>query len=94
VSDDAGDRDRRADRLDSVDPVFSARVAQLPPVYLPPDLASRTSLIGADGDARRPEISGDPTDVVDRMWRPIAEEQARLDRASAPRTPTGCSRPP
>jgi phosphatidylserine/phosphatidylglycerophosphate/cardiolipin synthase-like enzyme len=33
-----------------------------------------------------PEISGDPTDVVDRLWRPIAEQQARLDRAGAPRT--------
>jgi phosphatidylserine/phosphatidylglycerophosphate/cardiolipin synthase-like enzyme len=33
-----------------------------------------------------PEISGDPADVVDEMWRPVAEEQARLARAGTPPT--------
>ncbi len=32
------------------------------------------------------EISGDPAEVIDRVWRPIAQEQAQLDREGAPRT--------
>jgi len=43
LSADAGHGDRRADRLDPLDPGVSARVAELRPVYLPPDPASRTA---------------------------------------------------
>jgi phosphatidylserine/phosphatidylglycerophosphate/cardiolipin synthase-like enzyme len=32
------------------------------------------------------EVAGDPSDVVDRLWRPIAEEQADLERRDQPRT--------
>ncbi|WP_133901801.1 phospholipase D-like domain-containing protein [Actinophytocola oryzae] len=32
------------------------------------------------------ELDGDPTDIVDGLWRPIAEEQAALDRRGEPRT--------
>jgi phosphatidylserine/phosphatidylglycerophosphate/cardiolipin synthase-like enzyme len=32
------------------------------------------------------EVAGEPTDVVDRLWRPIAEEQAELDRHDERRT--------
>jgi|SRR5829696_1090664 len=32
------------------------------------------------------EIDGDPADVIDTRWRPIAEEQARIDDGSAVRT--------
>jgi len=32
------------------------------------------------------EISGDPAKVIDHTWRPMAEEQAALDRADRPRT--------
>jgi phosphatidylserine/phosphatidylglycerophosphate/cardiolipin synthase-like enzyme len=32
------------------------------------------------------EISGDPAKVIDTLWRPIATEQSRLDRADLPRT--------
>jgi phosphatidylserine/phosphatidylglycerophosphate/cardiolipin synthase-like enzyme len=51
-------------------------------------LARQTRLRLWSEHLQRPvaEISGDPTDVVDRLWRPIAEQQARLDRAGAPRT--------
>jgi phosphatidylserine/phosphatidylglycerophosphate/cardiolipin synthase-like enzyme len=31
-------------------------------------------------------LGGDPHRVIDDVWRPIAEEQARLDRAGEPRT--------
>ena len=44
VSDDAGDGDRRADRLAVLDPdAERAGCAELRPAYLPPDPASRTS---------------------------------------------------
>jgi phosphatidylserine/phosphatidylglycerophosphate/cardiolipin synthase-like enzyme len=32
------------------------------------------------------EVSGKPADVVDRLWRPIAEEQAELESRGLPRT--------
>jgi phosphatidylserine/phosphatidylglycerophosphate/cardiolipin synthase-like enzyme len=32
------------------------------------------------------KIDGDPADVVDDVWRPVAEEQARRDDAQGPRT--------
>jgi phosphatidylserine/phosphatidylglycerophosphate/cardiolipin synthase-like enzyme len=32
------------------------------------------------------ELDTDPTDVVDNLWRPTAEEQARRERAGEPRT--------
>jgi phosphatidylserine/phosphatidylglycerophosphate/cardiolipin synthase-like enzyme len=32
------------------------------------------------------DVSGDPCDVVDTLWRPVAEEQATLDRRGRPRT--------
>lgn len=32
------------------------------------------------------EISGEPTQVIDTRWRPIATEQARLSAAGSPRT--------
>jgi len=31
-------------------------------------------------------VSGDPAHVVDELWRPIAQEQLRLQRAGLPRT--------
>jgi hypothetical protein len=43
VSDDAGDGDRGADRLEPLDPGLSSRVAELRPAYLPPDPSGRTS---------------------------------------------------
>lgn len=33
------------------------------------------------------EISGDPAEVIDGAWRPIAEEQAQLDPADTPTFP-------
>jgi phosphatidylserine/phosphatidylglycerophosphate/cardiolipin synthase-like enzyme len=37
---------------------------------------------------RRPatDLDTDPTDVIDNLWRPTAEEQARRERAGEPRT--------
>jgi phosphatidylserine/phosphatidylglycerophosphate/cardiolipin synthase-like enzyme len=32
------------------------------------------------------EVSGDPAHVIDELWRPIAEEQARRERLGEPRT--------
>jgi phosphatidylserine/phosphatidylglycerophosphate/cardiolipin synthase-like enzyme len=32
------------------------------------------------------DVSGDPTEVIDAIWRPIAEEQRRLRKAGAPQT--------
>jgi phosphatidylserine/phosphatidylglycerophosphate/cardiolipin synthase-like enzyme len=32
------------------------------------------------------QVDGDPTEVIDRLWRPTAEEQARRDRDGLPRT--------
>ena len=32
------------------------------------------------------EVSGDPTTVIDTMWRPIAEHQTELEREGASRT--------
>lgn len=43
LSDDAGDGDHRADRLDRSVRVLSGRVVELRPAYLPPDPASRTA---------------------------------------------------
>ncbi len=34
----------------------------------------------------RAEVDGDPADVVDRIWRPTAEEQAEREAAGRPRT--------
>src|SRR5207237_6299878 len=31
-------------------------------------------------------VSGDPTKVIDELWRPIAEEQRRLVEAGQPQT--------
>jgi phosphatidylserine/phosphatidylglycerophosphate/cardiolipin synthase-like enzyme len=33
-----------------------------------------------------PDLSGDTADVIDTLWRPIAEEQADRERAGQPRT--------
>jgi phosphatidylserine/phosphatidylglycerophosphate/cardiolipin synthase-like enzyme len=33
-----------------------------------------------------PELDTDPTDVIDNLWRPIAEEQADRERDGRPRT--------
>jgi phosphatidylserine/phosphatidylglycerophosphate/cardiolipin synthase-like enzyme len=51
-------------------------------------LARRTRLRFRSEHLQRPvpEISGDPADVVDGMWRPVAEEQARRGRAGIPPT--------
>ncbi len=32
------------------------------------------------------DVAGEPTDVVDTRWRPVAERQAELERRGAPRT--------
>ena len=45
---DAGDGDRRADRLDRGLTVLKDRVRELRPVYLPPDPASRTSYVAGE----------------------------------------------
>jgi phosphatidylserine/phosphatidylglycerophosphate/cardiolipin synthase-like enzyme len=51
-------------------------------------LARETRLRLWSEHLQRPEaeISGEPAEIVDRVWRPIAEEQAQLDRVGAPRT--------
>ena len=36
------------------------------------------------------DVAGDPAEVVDRLWRPVAEEQLRR-RHGARRSPTGSS---
>ncbi|HEY6423572.1 MAG TPA: phospholipase D family protein [Pseudonocardiaceae bacterium] len=51
-------------------------------------LARQTRLRLWSEHLQRPEaeISGDPAEVIDRVWRPVAEEQAQLERTGAPRT--------
>jgi phosphatidylserine/phosphatidylglycerophosphate/cardiolipin synthase-like enzyme len=53
-----------------------------------PELARRTrvALWAEHLEAPPREVEGDPADVVDRRWRPIAEEQLELRRAGRPLT--------
>jgi phosphatidylserine/phosphatidylglycerophosphate/cardiolipin synthase-like enzyme len=52
------------------------------------DLIRATRLRLWSEHLRRPaaEVDGDPADVVDRLWRPIAEEQATLESRGERRT--------
>ena len=59
VSDDAGDGDRGADRLDAVDPVLKDRVAELRPVYLPPDPGVADGVCGRGDRAVRSVVPAD-----------------------------------
>jgi phosphatidylserine/phosphatidylglycerophosphate/cardiolipin synthase-like enzyme len=53
-----------------------------------PELVKQTRLRLWAEHLQRPvaDVAGDPTDVIDSLWRPIAEEQARLDREQDART--------
>jgi phosphatidylserine/phosphatidylglycerophosphate/cardiolipin synthase-like enzyme len=52
------------------------------------ELARRTRLELWSEHLERPveEVDGDPTRVIDELWRPIAEEQLQLHRDEQPRT--------
>ncbi|HMJ01405.1 MAG TPA: phospholipase D family protein [Conexibacter sp.] len=52
------------------------------------ELARRTRLELWAEHLERPveQVDGDPTRVIDELWRPIAEEQLERDRAGQPRT--------
>ena len=53
-----------------------------------PAVARATRLRLWSEHLQRPEeqISGDPADVIDGLWRPIAEEQASRESRGEPRT--------
>jgi phosphatidylserine/phosphatidylglycerophosphate/cardiolipin synthase-like enzyme len=53
-----------------------------------PELARATRLRLWSEHLRRPEseLGGDPADLVDNLWRPVAEEQAERVRAGQPPT--------
>ncbi|MGI8434060.1 MAG: phospholipase D-like domain-containing protein [Nocardioidaceae bacterium] len=57
-------------------------------VMCDPTLARETRLRLWSEHTERPveEVDGDPCDVIDQVWRPIAEEQARRAKAGMPPT--------